>query len=71
MQPTRAPCHVEIEPLARGVRETGSKTVRDIGNTELEATANDVRIAEHLSRDCKKGNKMRWDEMRLDEMGLH
>ena len=67
MQPTCAPGHVEIKPLARNNRKTGSETVRNIGNTELEATANDVRIAEHLSGDWKtkstNWNGVRWDEM--------
>ena len=59
MQPTRAPCHIEIETLAEGVREAGSETIGDIGNSELEATAYDVRITEYLSRDCKRS--IGWD----------
>ena len=68
MQPTRAPCHVEIETLAhRAVRDTGRETPRDIGNAELEATAYDVIIAKYLGRDWKTKSAV-WDVMR-DEMG--
>ena len=53
MLPTCSPSHVEIETLADGVRETSRETSRDIGNTGLEGTTNDVKIAEHLSCNWK------------------